>query len=100
MPSVEIDHEACEGSRYCEQIAPQLFRVNDDEKAVLLVDEVPDEQRELLEEAERLALRDHPLIPIYFYVNKHLVKPEVDGWYDNVMNVVYTKDLGLHPANR
>jgi hypothetical protein len=25
------------------------------------------------------------------------VKPEVDGWYDNVMNVVYSKDLGLHP---
>jgi oligopeptide transport system substrate-binding protein len=58
------------------------------------------QRRELLEAAERLALHDHPLIPIYFYVNKHLVKPEVDGWYDNVMNVVYTKDLGLHPANR
>jgi hypothetical protein len=28
-------------------------------------------------------------------VNKHLVKPEVEGWYDNVMNVVYSKDLGL-----
>jgi ferredoxin len=54
MPSVEIDHEACEGSRYCEQIAPQLFRVNEDEKAVLLVDEVPEEQRHLLEEAESL----------------------------------------------
>jgi oligopeptide transport system substrate-binding protein len=40
-------------------------------------------------------LRDHPVLPIYFYVNKHLVKPEVDGWYDNVMNVVYSKDLGL-----
>jgi oligopeptide transport system substrate-binding protein len=55
-------------------------------------------RRALLEEAERLALRDHPLIPIYFYVNKHLVKPEVDGWYDNIMNVVYSKDLGLRPA--
>jgi oligopeptide transport system substrate-binding protein len=57
-------------------------------------------RRALLEEAERLALHDHPLIPIYFYVNKHLVKPEVDGWYDNVMNVVYSKDLGLGQANR
>lgn len=52
-------------------------------------------RRELLQSAERVLLRDHPLIPIYFYVNKHLVKPEVDGWYDNVMNVVYSKDLGL-----
>jgi oligopeptide transport system substrate-binding protein len=50
---------------------------------------------ELLQSAERVLLRDHPVIPIYFYVNKHLVKPEVDGWYDNVMNVVYSKDLGL-----
>ena len=49
----------------------------------------------LLEEAERVALRDHPLIPLYFYVNKHLVKPEVLGWYDNVMNVVYSRDLAL-----
>jgi len=49
----------------------------------------------LLEEAERVMLADHPLIPLYFYVNKHLVKPEVLGWYDNVMNVVYSKDLAL-----
>lgn len=55
----------------------------------------PLERRELLESAERVMLRDHPLIPLYFYVNKHLVKPEVRGWYDNVMNVVYSKDLAL-----
>jgi oligopeptide transport system substrate-binding protein len=59
----------------------------------------PAKRRELLEEAERLVLRDHPLMPIYFYVNKHLVKPEVDGWYDNVMNVEYSKDLGLRTRN-
>jgi oligopeptide transport system substrate-binding protein len=49
----------------------------------------------LLEEAERTMLADHPLLPLYFYVNKHLVKPEVLGWYDNVMNVVYSRDLAL-----
>jgi len=60
----------------------------------------PDARAGLLEEAERTALADHPLIPIYFYVNKHLVKPEVQGWYDNVMNVVYSKDLALRaPAH-
>jgi oligopeptide transport system substrate-binding protein len=53
----------------------------------------------LLEEAERVMLSDHPLLPLYFYVNKHLVKPEVQGWYDNVMNVVYSKDLALRPAS-
>jgi len=55
----------------------------------------PAKRRALLEQAERVALADQPLIPIYFYVNKHLVKPWVTGWYDNVLNVVYSKDLGL-----
>jgi oligopeptide transport system substrate-binding protein len=55
-------------------------------------------RRRLLEQAERLMLAEHPLMPLYFYVNKHLVKPNVRGWYDNVMNVVYSKDLGLTPA--
>jgi oligopeptide transport system substrate-binding protein len=53
------------------------------------------ERRALLEQAESVMLKDHPLLPIYFYVNKHLVKPEVQGWYDNVMNVVYSRDLSL-----
>ncbi|HEY8509443.1 MAG TPA: ABC transporter substrate-binding protein, partial [Steroidobacteraceae bacterium] len=52
-------------------------------------------RRALLEQAERVMLADHPLMPIYFYVNKHLVKPEVEGWYDNVMNITYSKHLGL-----
>jgi oligopeptide transport system substrate-binding protein len=52
-------------------------------------------RRALLEKAERTMLADHPLIPLYFYVNKHLVKPELQGWYDNVMDVVYSQDLEL-----
>ena len=55
----------------------------------------PAKRRALLEQAESLMLADHPLLPIYFYVSKHLVKPQVQGWYDNVMNVVYSKDLAL-----
>jgi oligopeptide transport system substrate-binding protein len=56
-------------------------------------------RRDLLQNAERVMLRDHPVIPLYFYVNKHLVKPEVQGWYDNVMDVVYSKDLALAKAH-
>jgi ferredoxin len=54
MTSVEIDREACEGSRYCEQIAPALFRVGDDDKAEVLVAAVPEDQLGLLQEAESL----------------------------------------------
>ncbi len=45
--------------------------------------------------AERQLLSDVPLIPLYFYVSKHLVAPRISGWYDNVMNVTYSKDLAL-----
>jgi len=55
----------------------------------------PQERRELLQSAERVLLHDHPMIPLYFYAGNHLVKPEVTGWYENVMNVVYSKDLAL-----
>src|SRR3546814_12643224 len=39
---------------------------------------------DLLAHAERRALDDVPFIPIYWYVSKHLVKPRVPGWHDNL----------------
>jgi oligopeptide transport system substrate-binding protein len=59
----------------------------------------PHERAALLEEAERVMLADHPILPLYFYVDKHLVKPEVHGWYDNIMDVTYSRDLSLGPAH-
>ena len=58
----------------------------------------PAKRRATLEEAERVLLAAHPVIPVHFYVTKHLVSPRVQGWYDNVLNVVYSKDLALSPA--
>ena len=63
------------------------------ERAAAEVD--PAKRRALLEQAEQVMLADQPVIPIYFYVSKHLVKPRVTGWYSNIMNVTYSKDLGL-----
>ena len=54
-----------------------------------------DKRETYLATAERQLLADVPLIPLYFYVSKHLVAPRVTGWYDNVMNVTYSKDLSL-----
>ena len=48
-----------------------------------------------LEEAERVMLDDHPVIPIYFYVSKHLVSPRVIGWEDNVLDYHYSQHLSL-----
>jgi oligopeptide transport system substrate-binding protein len=55
----------------------------------------PDRRRLYLEEAERVLLADHAVIPLYFYVSKHLVKPEVEGWQDNILNYHYSQHLSL-----
>jgi oligopeptide transport system substrate-binding protein len=50
-------------------------------------------RRTLLQNAEALMLADQPLIPLFFYVSKHLVDAGLHGWHDNPMNVVYSKNL-------
>lgn len=48
---------------------------------------------QLLQQAEQILLHDLPIIPIYFYVSKQLIKPWVGGFETNIMNHHYTKDL-------
>ncbi len=59
-----------------------------------------DRRRLYLEEAERVLLADHAVIPLYFYVSKHLVKPEVGGWQDNILNYHYSQHLSLGAAGQ
>ncbi len=40
----------------------------------------------LLRNAEQIMLDDYPVMPLYFYVSKHLVKPWVKGYVPNIMN--------------
>ena len=46
-----------------------------------------------MQKAERVLLEDMPVIPIYFYVSKHLVKPWVGGFHSNIMDHHYSKHL-------
>ncbi len=55
----------------------------------------PERRRLYLEEAERVMLADHPLIPLYVFVSKHLVSPAVEGWGDNVLDYHYSQHLSL-----
>ena len=50
-----------------------------------------EERLEILREAERLMLEDMPIIPLYFYVSQHLIKPWVSGLEGNVMDHHYSK---------
>jgi oligopeptide transport system substrate-binding protein len=60
----------------------------------------PQFRRMLLEEAEQEMLADHPVIPLYYRVSKHLVSPRVTGWQDNVLDFHYSQHLGLRDSNK
>ncbi len=59
----------------------------------------PKWRRVHLEEAERVFLADHAVIPLYFFVSKHLVSPGVQGWGDNVLDYHYSQHLSLAPVD-
>jgi oligopeptide transport system substrate-binding protein len=48
-------------------------------------------RRQFMRDAERRLLQGYPVIPIYFYVNKHLVKPHVKGYAPNIMDHDYSR---------
>jgi oligopeptide transport system substrate-binding protein len=53
----------------------------------------PNRRRELLERSERLMLADYPVVPLYFFVSKRLVKPYVQGVVSNPLNHIRSQTL-------
>jgi len=41
---------------------------------------------ELMAKAEDVLIKDYPIAPLYFYVSKHMVKPDVIGFENNVLD--------------
>jgi oligopeptide transport system substrate-binding protein len=54
-----------------------------------------DRRAELMQEAERLLLEAHAIIPIYFFTRPHLVAPHVEGWVGNIMNYHLTRYVSV-----
>ncbi|PIE25631.1 MAG: peptide ABC transporter substrate-binding protein [Planctomycetota bacterium] len=54
----------------------------------------------LLAEAEAMILSDLPVIPIYYYVTKNMVRPGVQGFYPNVLNVHPLKFLWMQKPSK
>jgi oligopeptide transport system substrate-binding protein len=55
----------------------------------------PQLRRSILETSERTMLEDYPIIPLYFYVSKRLVKTYVHGVQPNPLNRIRSKDLTI-----
>ena len=52
-----------------------------------------DSRFELLRRAESRLLEDMPVIPLYYYVSRHLVRPGIAGFTDNVRDIHLTRYL-------
>jgi oligopeptide transport system substrate-binding protein len=50
---------------------------------------------ELLGQAESILMQDMPVIPLYYYVSRHLVNPRVGGFTDNVRDIHLSRYLEL-----
>jgi len=49
----------------------------------------------VLVEAESLLLEDHPIAPLYFFVSKHLVRPGISGFENNILDRHPSKYLAI-----
>jgi oligopeptide transport system substrate-binding protein len=55
---------------------------------------------EYFQQCEAILAKESPIIPIYFYVRNNLVRPEVKGWYDNLLDIHFLNSVYLAPAGQ
>lgn len=53
----------------------------------------------MMQLAEEVLLNEYPIAPLYFYVSKHMVKPNIGGFEDNVLDRHPSKYLTIQPAD-
>ena len=49
----------------------------------------------LFQDAESILMTELPIMPIYTYVSKSLVSPDVRGWYPNILDIHPYKNISL-----
>jgi len=54
----------------------------------------------ILWEAEERLLDRNAIIPLYYYVSRHLVRPEISGYEDNPMDIHLSRYLSRTRAKR
>jgi peptide/nickel transport system substrate-binding protein/oligopeptide transport system substrate-binding protein len=51
-----------------------------------------------MREAEAMLMHDSPILPLYYYASRALVRPNVTGWRDNDGHVHPSRTLGIKPS--
>ncbi len=58
----------------------------------------PEKRMHMLESAERILMDDVPIIPVYFYVSRNMVRPHVRGFYNNLQDTHPLSAIWIDPT--
>jgi oligopeptide transport system substrate-binding protein len=53
---------------------------------------------DMLQQAERILMDELPIIPIFFYVSRNMVRPQIRGFYNNLQDDHPLRALRIDPA--
>jgi oligopeptide transport system substrate-binding protein len=73
---------------------PEYDRLIDE--AAKEVDET--KRMDMLQQAERILMDELPIIPIFFYVSRNMVRPQIRGFYNNLQDDHPLRALRIDPA--
>ncbi|MEP3224770.1 MAG: peptide ABC transporter substrate-binding protein [Parasphingorhabdus sp.] len=69
----------------------------DAEVALAIATANPDKRDERMRRADAMLVDDMPILPLYFYVTRSLVRERIEGWEDNISNVHPSRTLRIRP---
>ena len=56
------------------------------------------ERYAFFQRCEEIIAAENPIMPLYFYVRNNLQRPEVKGWYSNLLDLHPLKGVFLQPG--
>ena len=54
---IVVDYDLCEANAVCMGVCPECFRVEEDDTLTVLLDEIPEDLRQKVQDSERLCPR-------------------------------------------
>jgi oligopeptide transport system substrate-binding protein len=94
-PNTFLDLFVTDGANNCTGFANPEY-----DKLIADAAQEPDSAKRMtmLEQAERILADEVPIIPIYYYVSRNLVKPRVRGWYNNLRDDHPIRSIWIDPT--